>query len=236
MLAPPSNAQRSRELLVGRDLARLVWKSPSLRTLPRGDGGIVVCVTGFGAGDVSLAPLRALLRRLAHDARPAGLGRVSDDVETLTVRLGEQARELAERGGQPIALVGWSIGGVLSREVARRYPDAVRRVVTFGTPVEGGPSYTALAGRYPEARLAEIRAEIERWKQIPITAPVTAIWSRNDGIVTPAACIDRHSPDVEHVEVDATHLGMGYDPDVWTIVAERLATSSTMVGTGRHAD
>lgn len=223
MLAPPSSSQRLRELLVGRDLARLAWKSPSLRTLPRGDGDTVVCVTGFGAGDASLAPLRALLRRLGHDARPAGLGRVDDDVEAQTVQLGEQLSELTERGGEPVALVGWSIGGVLSREVARRYPGAVRRVVTFGTPVEGGPSYTALAWRYPEARLAEIRAEIERRRQIPIMAPVTAIWSRNDGIVTPAACIDHDTPHVEHVEVDATHLGMGYHPDVWETVAHRLA-------------
>ena len=107
--------------------------------------------------------------------------------------------------------------------MARRYPDAVRQVVTFGTPIEGSPSYTALAWRYPESRLAEIRAEIEHWTQIPITAPVTAVWSRNDGIVTPAACIDRHSPHVEHVAVDATHRGMGYDPDVCAIVADRLA-------------
>ena len=223
MLAPPSALQRSREVLVGRDIARLLWRAPSLRNLPRGNGGTVVCVTGFGAGDVSLAPLRRLLRHLGHDSRPGGLGRVGDDVEALTVRLGEQVSDLADRGGAPVAMVGWSIGGVLSREVARRYPHAVRRVFTFGTPVEGGPSYTALAARYSEQQLAEICDEIERWRRIAITAPVTAIWSRNDGIVTPAACIDRDTPDVEHVEVDATHLGMGYDPNVWTIVADRLA-------------
>lgn len=208
---------------MGRDLAKLVWHSPALRNLPRGDGGPVVCVTGFGAGDVSLAPLRALLRHLGYDARPAGLGRVSDDVEAQTVRLGTQVAELAEQCGVPVALVGWSIGGVVSREVARRYPSAVRRVVTFGTPVEGGPSYTALAWRYPESKLEEIRAEIERWKPVPIASPISAIWSRNDGVVNPAACIDHHSPHVEHIEVDATHLGMGYHPQVWTVVADRLA-------------
>lgn len=223
MLAPPSFAQRSRELLVGRDLARLAWRSPSLRSLPTGTGDPVVCVTGFGAGDASLAPLRSLLRRLDHDARPGGLGRVDDDVERQTVALGEMVERLADEREMPVALVGWSIGGVLSREVARRYPHAVRRVITFGTPVEGGPSYTALHWRYPESRLDEIRAEIERWRPTLITTPITAIWSRNDGIVTPAACIDHDNPNVEHVEVNATHVGMGYDPTVWAIVAERLA-------------
>lgn len=213
-------------MLVGRDLARLAWRAPALRLLPRGDGSPVVCVTGFGAGDVSLAPLRSLLRRLGHDARPAALGRVSDDVEAQTVRLGTAVTELADRTRTPVALVGWSIGGIVAREVARRYPDSVRRVITMGTPVEGGPSYTALAWRYPESRLVEIRNDIERWNRIPITAPVTAIWSANDGVVTPAACIDHHTPDVEHVEVDATHLGMGYHPDVWTVVADRLTRTT----------
>lgn len=202
-----------------------------MRDLPRGRGDTVVCVTGFGAGDISLAPLRAVLGRLGHDARPAGLGRVGDDVEHQVVRLGEYVGELAERRSAPVAMVGWSIGGVLSREVARRYPHAVRRVITFGTPVEGGPSYTALAWRYSAQQLAEIRDEIERWRPVRITAPVTAIWSPNDGIVTPAACIDHDTPDVEHVEVDATHLGMGYDPTVWAIVADRLARPAH-----RHGD
>lgn len=183
----------------------------------------MVCVTGFGAGDASLAPLRGALGHLGHDVRPAGLGRVGDDVEGQTLRLGAEVTDLADRTGDRVALVGWSIGGVVSREVARRFPEAVRRVVTFGTPVEGGPSYTALAGRYPESRKAEIRAEIERWKQVPIQVPVTVIWSPNDGIVSPAACFDDHTPGVEHVEVDATHLGMGYHPDVWATVADRLA-------------
>lgn len=223
VLAPPSPSQRLRELLIGRDLARLAWKAPSLSTLPRGDGGTVVCVAGFGTGDTALAPLRTLLGQLGHNARPARLGRVSDDIEAQTVELAARVRRFYEHDGAPVALVGWSIGGVLCREVARRHPDLVRRVVTFGTPVEGGPAYTALAWRYSDEQIAEIEAEIERWKPIPITVPLTAIWSRNDGIVAPAACIDRHSPDVEHIEVDATHIGMGYDPNVWTIVAERLA-------------
>lgn len=223
MLAPPTFAQRSKELLVGRDLARLVWRAPALRSLPTGTGDPVVCVTGFGAADASLAPLRGLLRRLGHDARPSGLGRIGDDVESQTVRLGESTERLAERRRQPVALVGWSIGGILCREVARRFPHAVDRVITFGTPVEGGPSYTSLAWRYSDTELAEIRAEIERWRPTRINAPITAIWSRNDGIVSPGACIDHDSPNVEHLEVDATHVGLAYDPTVWTIVAERLA-------------
>jgi hypothetical protein len=53
--------------------------------------------------------------------------------------------------------------------------------------------------------------------------PLTAVFSKRDGIVSWQACIDRSSPDVEHVEVSSTHLGMGVDPDVWAIVADRLS-------------
>lgn len=208
---------------MGRDVARLALRAPTLGRLPRGDGGPVVCVTGFGAGDLSLSPLRALLRRLGHDAVASGLGRVDDDVDGQTEAVAGRVADLAESAGRPVALVGWSIGGVVCREVARERPDVVRRVVTFGTPVEGGPSYTALAFRYPESYLAEIRAEIEARRSRPIQVPVTAIWSPNDGIVTPEACLDHDTLDVENVRVSSTHVGMGIDPDVWRIVADRLA-------------
>jgi hypothetical protein len=125
--------------------------------------------------------------------------------------------------GRDVSLIGWSIGGVIARETARDHPELIRRVITFGTPVEGGPSYTALAFRYGDERLAEIRAGVEDRAKTEIVVPVTAIWSRNDGIVAPAACIDHRNGTAENVEVSGTHVGMSIDPDVWRIVARRLA-------------
>ncbi len=183
-------------------------------------------ITGFGGTDGSLFPLRLFLRRLGHDARPADVGRVGDDVEALYPEIGRRCQALAEQTGRSVALVGWSIGGVLAREAARDHPRLVRRVITFGTPVEGGPSYTALAGRYSAARLAQIRSRIAERNQTPITVPVTAIWSPNDGIVSPAACVDRVTPGVENLRVSSTHIGMGIDPDVWAATAGRLAAGS----------
>lgn len=226
-LAPPSSLQRCREALVGRDVARLVVSARRLRSLPRGDGSPVMLVTGFGGTDRSLEPLRRFLARLGHDARAAGLGRMDDDVEANFPEVGRRCRNLAADTGRPVALVGWSIGGVLAREAARDDPAAVRRVVTFGTPVEGGPSYTALAWRYGDEQLRAIRALIDDRHEVPITVPVTAIRSRNDGVVTPDACIDRRTPGAENIEVGGTHLGMSLDPDVWSLVAERLAPRGT---------
>ena len=223
MLAPPSLQQRSRELLIGRDILRLVVRSPTLRSLPRGDGGPVLLVPGFGATDASLLPLRRLLTSLGHDARPIRLGRMGDDIRALADRTIARAIDVHDETGRRPALVGWSIGGVVSREAARDRPDMIRRVVTFGSPTVGGPSYTALAGRYKPAELAAIRAEIDDRNRTPIAVPVTAIWSPNDGVVSPEACIDQVTPGAENLRVTSTHIGLGVDPNVWTIVAERLA-------------
>ena len=211
---------------MGRDVLRLALRAPGLRGLPRGEGDPIMLVPGFGATDASFLPLRGLLRWLGHDVRTAGLGRVSDDVSGQSTRLAEIARSLRAETGR-VALVGWSIGGVLAREAARDAPDAVRRVVTMATPVVGGPSFTALAGRYSARQLAEIRSAIAARSRVPIEVPITALWSRNDGIVAPEACIDHDSPDVEHVEVTSTHLGMGVDPDVWAVVADRVRVAPT---------
>jgi pimeloyl-ACP methyl ester carboxylesterase len=223
VLAPPSYRQRSRELLLGRDVMRAMLRGPGLRSLPRGDGAPVVLISGFGGSDQSLYPFRRFLHAMGHDARPAGLGRVGDDVAELYGRVARRAEAVRDETGRTPAMVGWSIGGVLAREAARDHPELVRRVITFGTPVEGGPSYTALAFRYGDDRLAEIRAGVEERAAVPITVPITAIWSRNDGIVTPEACIDERNATAENVEVSGTHIGMGIDPDVWTVVARRLA-------------
>ncbi|MEM8746507.1 MAG: alpha/beta fold hydrolase [Actinomycetota bacterium] len=224
-LRPPSFAQRSKELLVGRDVARLFVRTPHLRQAPRGDGRPVVVVTGFGGTDLSLTALRGYLGWLGHDARLAELGRIGQDVPGLVGRLIDRCASVRSETGESPALVGWSLGGTLSRETARRHPELVRRIVTFGTPVEGGPAYTALAWRYTDEQIERIHELIDTRYETPIEVPITALWSRNDGVVTPEACIDRRTPGVEHVEVTSTHLGMGVDPDVWSAIAERLTTT-----------
>jgi pimeloyl-ACP methyl ester carboxylesterase len=134
------------------------------------------------------------------------------------------AERLARGSGAPIPILGWSLGGVLARETARERPDLVRRVITMGTPVIGGPKYTLTARAFSAqgADLDDIEAMVAARNRVPITVPVTAIWSKNDGVVDWRACIDRHNP-VEHVQVRATHLGMGASAEVFDVVARRLA-------------
>lgn len=135
----------------------------------------------------------------------------------------------AERHGQSVRLVGWSLGGNLAREVARERPDIVDQVITLGTPAVGGPKYTAVAEQYRRRGydLDTIEAEVANRERTPIRVPVTAIYSRSDAIVTWQACLDRISPSVEHVEVATTHLGLGLSPEVYRIIADRLVATAT---------
>jgi esterase/lipase len=196
----------------------------ALSTL-RGHGDPVLLLPGFTAGDASLWLLRAFLRRLGWDARGWGLGVNRGDAPALLPRVVEIAERTAEKSGRPLRVVGWSMGGFLGREAARERPDLVAQVITMGTPVVGGPKYTAVAPLF-ESRgydLDAIEALCESREQRAIEAPITAIYSRRDGIVAWQACIDRSSPRVEHVEVECSHFGLGFDVRVWLIVANRLA-------------
>lgn len=222
-LRRPSLLRQGRELLLGWDVTRLALSAPALARLPRGTGDPVILIPGVGGDDASMLPLRTALSSLGHDARPAGLGRIDADVEARYLQVLAVAQRVAGETDRPVSLIGWSIGGVLAREAARDDPDVVSQVITLATPVIGGPSYTAIARFYRESRLAEIRALIEERNQVPITVPITAIWSSNDGVVVPAACMDHLSSTVEHVEVTSTHIGITLDPTVWSIIARRLA-------------
>jgi len=206
------------------DGARLLGAVPRLATAPRGDGRLVVDIPGWKAPEVTGAPLRFYLNRLGYDARGWGFGTNTGDPRRDVKRLAKRVFDLVEEKGEPVSLVGWSLGGVIAREVARLHPDAVRRVITYGTPVAGGAAYTSIARAY--ARGADVNAEkVARRLHAadPIRVPLTVIFSKRDGVVSWQACIDHVTPGVEHVEVASTHIGMGIDPDVWAIVADRLS-------------
>jgi alpha-beta hydrolase superfamily lysophospholipase len=210
--------------LAGLELGRLAARSHRLARAPRGDAQVIV-LPGFGADDLSTVPLRMFLRGLGHEVEGWTLGRNAGNVETLLPKVSERVRLLAERRAEPVHLIGQSLGGVLAREVARDEPARVAQVITLGTPVVGGPAYTRLGFAYDGRQRARIAATIRRRDRIPIDVPVTAVYSRRDGIVAWEACIDHVNRGVEHVEVSSSHFGMGIDPDVWLLTAKLLGRS-----------
>jgi len=223
---PPLSSWRLvRELAGLGRAAGLLLRAPSLARLPRGGGAPVLVLPGYGAGDASTLPLRSFLALLGYRVRGWGLGRNRGNVGALIPRVTELVATRASAEGRPLRLVGWSLGGYLAREAARERPADVASVVTLGAPVVGGPKYTALAEAYRRHGhdLDAFEAAGAARDRVPIMVPITAIYTRRDGVVAWQACIDRVSPHVEHVEVRSTHLGLGVDAEVYRIVALHLA-------------
>lgn len=223
---PPRRGLRG-EWRAGLEVARLVAATPTLWRAPRGDGAPVVLVPGWKSSPASMVPLRSFLRHLGHDARDWELGVNQGRPERDAARLAAQVARLASAAGRPVTLIGWSLGGTVAREAARQAPADLAHVITYGTPVVGGPTHTIGARSYGPEESARISSLVEKLDAAsPISVPITAIFTRRDGIVSWRACIDRTSPEVRHVEVSSTHISMGIDPDVWRIIADRLAPTA----------
>lgn len=222
-IAPPARGMRG-EWRAVREPLRLLKHRQRLAGAPRGDGRLTVDLPGYGTSERSMAPIRWFLRRKGHDARPWGLGVNRGKPASLRHRFLEVLEPMVEATGRPANLVAWSLGGVVAREAARLRPDLVHRVVCFGSPLVGGPKYTALAWQVPPEECDRIEALQGRLDaEDPVQVPVTTIYSRQDRVVDWRASLDRWSAQVAHVEVRSVHTGLGVDPDVWVAVAEALA-------------
>lgn len=221
-LSAPQRRAAWREARALIELPRLLARAPWLLRAPRGDGQPLLLLPGIGADDRSSAPLRHYLTKIGYDARGWGLGRNGGDVEALVPQVEQLTAAIAAETGQKVTLIGWSLGGVLARETARRQPDLVAQVLTYGTPVVGGPAYTLVGHRYSPETLATITGRIDEVNRTPLQVPLVAFYSRRDGVVNWRASVDRLTEQVEHVEVRSTHVGLGIDPDVWMGIARRL--------------
>ncbi|HUS23358.1 MAG TPA: alpha/beta fold hydrolase [Candidatus Binatia bacterium] len=204
----------------------LAVRAKLLRELPRGDGHAVLVIPGFGTRDHSTRPLREMLRALGYDARGWGQGRnlgmrggIRDALRTLI-------RQLHEREGRKVSLVGWSLGGVFARELARAAPECVRRVFTLGSPFNGHPNANnvyALWKIMNRGAAAKLDWDGFQRRRTPPPVPCTAIHSKNDGIVAWRCSVEEQAPNTENVEVRGSHFGLGYNPEVIRVIADRLA-------------
>lgn len=204
------------ELRAVKEPLRLIRDGSALRAAPRGTGTVLV-LPGIYTSDRSTLPLRRWIAYLGYDTHGWGLGQNHGHLATLLPILDERVVELG-----PVSLVGWSWGGVIARQLARRNPEQVRQVISLGSPISGGAENTAFGRRMdPEllAKTAEAAAERERE---PLGVPALSIYTRTDAVVAWQASVDP-DPDTEHLEVDSSHFGLGINPSVWLAIARRLA-------------
>ena len=209
------------------ELASFYALRPLLNGLPRGDGHGVLVLPGFMAGDTSTAPLRRLLADLGYDAKGWNLGRnVRVDNARIEAMMG-CVEEHFDRTDRPISIVGWSLGGVFARELAKMAPEKVRLVISLGSPITDDRRHTNatrlfeyLNGKEPEPMQD---GNFRSLAEAP-PVPTTSILTRTDGVVHwrgSVQCGDRE--DCENIEVVASHCGLGVNPVVAYAVADRLA-------------
>ena len=231
--APRPVAPTSHEGMIAGELVDLlrlresIPSLPRLLRLPKRQRQSVLLIPGWRMPEETLRPLWLYLRALGFDAQGWGLGTNHGRPERDRDRLIGKVQEAYARSGTKVVLIGWSLGGVIAREVARILPHQVARIITLATPVVGGPTFTLGApvwGADECLRLARGIAKLD--EDNPIRVPVTAFFTQRDRVVSWPACIDRRSNHVEHVEVRSTHFTIGFDPDVWAHIADTLSNTS----------
>ncbi|WP_435214501.1 esterase/lipase family protein [Luminiphilus sp. nBUS_16] len=224
MAIPPSHLLR--ELATFKSVARIAV-GRRREPMAMASGEPVMALPGFGFGDVAMTALRRQLRKAGFTALKWGLGTNTGDVPALLLQLIDQLERAASLHEQPLRLVGWSLGGYLAREAARERPDLVQQVITLGSPIKGGPKYTAAASAYKLLGwdLDAIEAKVIERESVSLQTPVTYIWSKGDGVVDWRATQDTDDAMATNIEVDCSHMAMVIDPMVSHIVLAQLRRS-----------
>ena len=203
------------------------WASaPGLALLPHGDGQPVLVIPGFLTSDRSTFLLRALLVAWGYQAEKWDLGQNLRLDQAMVDKVGARLHALRREHGCKLSLIGWSLGGVFAREVARANPGDVRQVITLASPFARNFKATSLRALYEGVNggdITHIGAElIERMKR-PLPVPSTALYTRCDGIVAWQSCIDSvEGPTTENISVPGSHCGLVSNPIALTVVADRL--------------
>ncbi|MEO6218564.1 MAG: alpha/beta hydrolase [Sphingomonas sp.] len=212
-------------------LASLLWAGNRLAAGAKGDGRPILILPGFVNSDRSNFVMRRYLNRLGYRVEGWGLGRnlgrkaIGGDGEKLLERISTLYAET----GQPVTLIGVSLGGIMARFAAHHLPDQVREVITVSSPFAGSPRATnvwrafefltgdRIDSDYMRAQAAEIA--------MPLPVPATAIWSRTDGLVNGLIC-RADDPGCRNIEIRSSHLGVQVRPETLRAIADVLAGSS----------
>ncbi len=217
-------AMESRALF---ELGATLAASPLLRMLGRGDDHPVFVLPGFMADDPSTMPLRWVLRSQGYWTHGWGLGRNLGPTPKVIDGMLERLSMLHERHGRPVSLIGWSLGGIYARRLARAVPESVRQVITLGSPFrmseDSRSNASALFQRLKPLHSPDIPEFIPEQDRPALTMPATSIYTRTDGVVRWWQCLESPGPKRENIEVKGSHSGLGFNAAAIYAISDRLA-------------
>jgi pimeloyl-ACP methyl ester carboxylesterase len=204
-----------------------------LRRAPRGEGQPVLVLPGFMADDGSTSVLRNYLKDQGYAAHPWLQGRNTGPQNGVREAMGERLDDLHARYGRKVSIVGWSLGGVYAREIAKQAPDKVRQVISLGSPfgdIARPSNVTRMydfvsSGENPRRAVSRSARAEQLRASPPRSVPATAIFSKTDGVVHWRTCLEQESDHTENIQVPGSHCGLGHNPLVLYAVAERLSQS-----------
>ncbi|MBA16142.1 MAG: alpha/beta hydrolase [Sphingomonas sp.] len=210
-------------------LGSLALSQRRLNAVPRGDGRPVLVLPGLGNTDTTTIVMRRWLRRIGYRSYGWDLGRnrgartIGSDAGMLEARL----EAIYADAGEPVTLVGISLGGIMARLMAHRRSELVREVITLSAPFAGPPTatnvwraYQWLSGeRIDDPAVVANQAEAAA----PLPVPSTAIWSASDGFVNGAICREAEGSACRSIEIESGHLGVHMHPEAMLAIARTLA-------------
>jgi len=224
--APPSWLFVTDPARAMAEFGLLVATMPLRQLLPIGDAHPVLVLPGLLADDDSTWTLRRMLRGLGYRVHGWRLGRNLGPTAATVTGLQNRLLDLRSRYDSEVSVIGWSLGGIFARTLARDNPAAVRQVITLGSPIRLAHESQSRArrafDRYAHLHVVPKDLPLESGLEA-LPVPATSIYSRYDGIVAWQACLDPPSARAENIAVVSSHLGFGHHPAVIWAVADRLA-------------
>ncbi len=191
----------------------------------KGDGHPVLVIPGFMGSNTSTRRLRKFIKRLGYISYDWGLGRNYADLEEVNVLM-ELVDKIYAKHHVKVTLIGWSLGGVYAREIAKNRSDKIRQVITLGSPFAGitePNNATWLFNLLKGKQVEELDSEWLDGLENPAPVPTTALYTKEDGVVSWKICKEKKEDDWhQNVEVRGSHMGLANNATVWFLIADRL--------------
>jgi hypothetical protein len=207
----------------------LAGLAPPSEPMPPGDGHPVIIFPGLGASGSATEGLRERLRGLNYEVHDweQGVNQWPEaDFDGFLLLLGKQLKQIYARNSRPVSLIGWSLGGVYARELAKKHPELVRQVITLATPFADQPNSTHAGWLFTllNGGVSPMDEALLRRLSIDPEVPCTSVYSPSDGIVGWEGCVGTESEHHRNIEVsNVSHWGMLHNPEVLRVIAHLLA-------------